>query len=87
MSDVVLVYPTPTNEQTETVGPPLSILYLGAFLENQGFSVDYFDERIVPLNVLENYLKEKPLLLAVSSMTGYQLLGAKRALLLAKKIS
>jgi len=41
MSDVVLVYPTPTNEQTETVGPPLSILYLGAFLENQGFSVDY----------------------------------------------
>ena len=39
MSDVVLVYPTPTNEQTETVGPPLSILYLGAFLENQGIEV------------------------------------------------
>lgn len=87
MSDVVLLYPIPTNEQTETVGPPLSILYLGSFLENQGFSVDYYDERISPLKILEDYLREKPLLLAVSSMTGYQLLGAQRALLLARKIS
>ncbi|MBN1645264.1 B12-binding domain-containing radical SAM protein [Candidatus Woesearchaeota archaeon] len=87
MSDVVLVYPIPTNEQTETMGPPLSILYLGSFLEDKGFIVDYYDERISPVGVLKDYLREKPLLIAVSSMTGYQLLGARRSLQLAKEIA
>lgn len=74
MQQVLLVFPIPSDEQTG-VTPPLSILYVGAFLEKAGISVSYIDLRIHSLNDLKAELEREPSIVGISSMTGYQLKG------------
>jgi len=80
MHPVVLVFPIPTHDQVGSLSPPLSILYLGAFLERAGVEVSYLDLRIHNLKDLYSELEKEPLLVGVSSMTGYQLIGAVEVL-------
>lgn len=84
--DCVLVYPVPTPD-SPVKGTALSIFFPGAALEREGFAVEYVDERMDDAGRLAELLKENPLCVGVSSMTGFQLKGAKRALELVKKIN
>lgn len=86
MIDCILVYPRPTKENP-TRGTALSIFYPGAMLEQNGFRVEYFDERFDKFESFLAWLKEGVLSVGVSSMTGYQLLGTKKILATVKKIN
>jgi anaerobic magnesium-protoporphyrin IX monomethyl ester cyclase len=77
--DCVLVYPEPSLE-SPAKGPALSIFYPGAMLENKGYNVEYIDLRFEKQKVLENIIAECPLAVGISSMTGYQLIGAKKVI-------
>jgi len=83
--DCLLVYPIPTKD-SPTKGPALSIFYPGAMLEKAGFKVEYFDERFDDLGRLLTLLERDVLCVGVSSMTGYQLAGAKRILEMVKRV-
>ncbi|MFA6549189.1 MAG: radical SAM protein [Candidatus Margulisiibacteriota bacterium] len=83
--DCVLVYPVPTQD-SPAKGTALSIFFLGAALEEKGYEVEYVDERIDSFKKLIDVMKDKPLCVGVSSMTGVQLIGAERALRTAKKL-
>jgi len=76
MASVILVFPAPDNEQVDAISPPLSILYLGSFLEKAGVSVTYLDMRAQSIDDFRKELAKGPTLVGVSSMTGYQLIGA-----------
>lgn len=84
--DCLLAYPIPTQD-SPTKGPALSIFYPGAYLEKKGLNIEYFDQRFDNFKKLEKLLEKKPFCLGVSSMTGFQLIGAKKILKTAKKIS
>jgi len=76
----ILIYPVPSMEFSAHVAPPLSILYPGAYAEQNGFSVEYFDLRVDKLSDLKKMLMETPLLVGISSMTGFQLQGALKVI-------
>src|SRR3990167_1844817 len=80
--DILLIYPK-TAPYPHTISTPLSIFSLGSFLERSALSVDYFDERVQPLESLKMSIEKKPLLVGISCMTGYQI---KRALAISKYI-
>ena len=80
MDPVLLVFPLPTNEQMDSLSPPLSILYVGSYLEKAGVPVSYIDLRIHTMEDLYSELDKGPLLVGVSSMTGYQLIGTLEVL-------
>jgi radical SAM superfamily enzyme YgiQ (UPF0313 family) len=86
MIDCVLAYPIPTRD-SPTKGPALSIFYLGAMLEQKGLTVEYFDERFDKFDEFISMVKKEPLCVGVSSMTGYQLVGAKHLFEVVKKIN
>ena len=86
MIDCVLVYPIPSQD-SPAKGVALSIFYVGAMLEKQGFNVEYVDERFdSPQRIIE-LAKANPVCVGVSAMTGVQLLEAKRILTLVKAIN
>jgi radical SAM superfamily enzyme YgiQ (UPF0313 family) len=85
MYPVLLVFPPPSEEQADTISPPLSILYVGAHLERAGVSVSYVDLRVQPLQTLLDELDKGPSLVGVSSMTGFQLVGTMDVLETVKK--
>ncbi len=87
MKSVLLVFPIPDDEQMAAISPPLSILYLGSFLENAGIPVSYIDLRIHSMDDYYAELAKEPLLVGVSSMSGYQLIGAIEVLKAARKIN
>lgn len=84
--DCLLFYPVPTPD-SPVKGTALSIFFPGAALEKEGLEVEYVDERVDDSGKLLALLKQNPLCVGVSSMTGFQLKGAKRALELVKKIN
>ena len=86
MIDCLLAYPTPAKENPVR-GTALSIFYPGAMLEQNGFKVEYFDERFDKFESLVALLKEGVFSVGVSSMTGHQLLGTKKILEIVKKIN
>ena len=86
MIDCVLCYPVPTKD-SPVKGPALSIFYPGAMLEKHGFNVEYFDERFDDFDKLLSLLRENPFSVGVSSMTGYQLIGAQKIMEMVKEIS
>jgi anaerobic magnesium-protoporphyrin IX monomethyl ester cyclase len=69
---ILLIYPR-HSPFPHSVSTPLSIFYLGSFLEKESFQVRYFDERVHSKQVLKEYLKENILLAGISSMTCYQI--------------
>lgn len=87
MLDVVLFYP-----KLETVKPrlsPMSVLSVAAPLVAEGYKVKIIDQRVDDdwRSTLLQSLKEKPLLVGFSSMTGQQILYALEATKLVKKNS
>lgn len=86
MIDCLLTYPIPTRD-SPTKGPALSIFYPGAMLEQNGFCVEYFDERFDNFEDFLSLIKKDVFSVGVSSMTGYQLIGSKKILETVKKIN
>ena len=86
MIDCVLVYPIPSKD-SPAKGPALSIFYVGAMLEKEGFEVEYVDERFDNPNRVFDLVKTNPLCVGVSTMTGVQLLEAQRILKQIKAIN
>ncbi|MDH4027677.1 MAG: B12-binding domain-containing radical SAM protein [Nitrospirota bacterium] len=60
---------------------PLAILSLGAYLEQHGIEVEYFDERIHKKKRFKELVARKPLMVGLSTMTCFQI---KNTLSLAK---
>jgi radical SAM superfamily enzyme YgiQ (UPF0313 family) len=60
---------------------PLAILSLGAYLEQHGIEVEYFDERIHKKERFRELIRQRPLLIGLSTMTCFQI---KNTLTLAK---
>jgi anaerobic magnesium-protoporphyrin IX monomethyl ester cyclase len=87
MNFVLLVFPKASEEQINFISPPLSILYVGSYLEKEGINVTYIDLRIQTMEDLINELKKEPLAVGISSMTGFQLIGTLEILRLTKTIS
>lgn len=79
---ILLIYPK-TNPYPHTVSTPLSIFSIGSYLENNSVEVNYFDERIQSLSVLNSFIREGNLLVGISTMTGYQI---KRGLAISQYI-
>lgn len=67
---ILLIYPVPSIASPQK-SPPLSILYVGEAMKQQGYDVRYYDERYDECPDLD-----WPDVVGVSSMTGYQLKGA-----------
>lgn len=84
--DCLLAYPLPTKDSA-TKGPALSIFYPGAMLEQNGLNVEYFDERFDKFEKFLSLVKEDPICVGISSMTGYQLKGSKKLFEIVKKIN
>lgn len=83
MGPVILIYPK-TNPFPHSISTPLSIFCLGSYLEQHGVDVEYFDERIhKKRDLFAPFNKTSPMLIGISSMTGYQI---KRGLELCKLI-
>ena len=75
MPKVLLVYPKTGFDVEGAIAPPFALLSIAAPLLNAGYRVRLIDQRVDPswkLNLIEE-LKEKPLYLGVSSMTGTQI--------------
>lgn len=71
---ILLTYPLPTASSPYQ-HPPLSIFYVGAYLENLGYVVEYWDARWDTKAQLTKLI-EQATIVGVSSMSGYQLVGA-----------
>ena len=68
-----MVYPNPTQD-SPVKGPALSIFYVGAEAERNGFSIEYVDERFDGKRRIQELLKEnRTHTVAISTMTGFQL--------------
>ena len=66
---------------------PLAILSLGAYLEQHGVEVEYFDERIHKKERFKDIVKRRPLLIGLSTMTCYQIKNTLRLASLARRIN
>lgn len=76
--DALLIYPNP-SEDSPVKGTALSIFYVGASAEKAGFDIEYIDERFDGTErITELIASRKPLVIGVSSMTGFQLREAMR---------
>lgn len=66
---------------------PLAILSLGAYLEQYGIEVEYFDERIHKKERFKELVSRRPLLIGLSTMTCFQIKNTLRLARLARKIN
>lgn len=66
---------------------PLAILSLGAYLEQYGLEVEYFDERIHKKERFRELVKRRPLLVGLSTMTCFQIKNTLGLAKLARKIN
>jgi len=66
---------------------PLAILSLGAYLEERGINVEYFDERIHNRKRFRDLVKKGPLLIGLSTMTCFQIKNTLRLAKIARKIN
>ena len=76
MPDVILIYPrTLWDIKNVTTRLPLAALYIGTVLQENGFSVQVIDQRVDDdwTNTLIRALRERPLWVGVSAMTGRQI--------------
>jgi radical SAM superfamily enzyme YgiQ (UPF0313 family) len=76
MPDVILIYPrTLWDIKNVTTRLPLACLYIGTVLEENGFSVQVIDQRVDDAweATLRQALRDPPLWVGISSMTGRQI--------------
>ncbi len=66
---------------------PLAILSLGAYLEQYGIEVEYFDERIHKKERFKELVRRRPLLVGLSTMTCFQIKNTLRLASLVRKIN
>jgi len=66
---------------------PLAILSLGAYLEQHGVEVEYFDERIHKKERFKDLVQRKPLLIGLSTMTCFQIKNTLNLAKLARRIN
>lgn len=66
---------------------PLAILSLGAYLEQHGIEVEYFDERIHKMERFKELIRRSPLLVGLSTMTCYQIKNTLRLASIARRIN
>lgn len=65
---------------------PLAILAIGAYLEQHGIEIEYFDERIHKKKRFKELVKRRPLLIGLSTMTCFQIKNTLKLARLARKI-
>jgi radical SAM superfamily enzyme YgiQ (UPF0313 family) len=76
MPDVILIYPrTLWDIKNVTTRLPLATLYIGTVLQENGFSVQVIDQRVDDRwpDTLRRAVRERPLWVGVSAMTGRQI--------------
>ena len=76
MPDVILIYPrTLWDIKNVTTRLPLAALYIGTVLQEHGFAVQVIDQRVDENwpSTLRDALRERPLWVGISSMTGRQI--------------
>lgn len=75
MVDVILFRPKFFNADVKPPPIPWGLLYIGSSLTRQGYTVELIDELIMPdwQDRMEQKLKQKPLCVGISSMTGNQI--------------
>ncbi len=66
---------------------PLAILALGAYLEQHGIEVEYFDERIHKMERFKELIRRRPLMVGLSTMTCFQIKNTLRLAKLTRKIN
>jgi radical SAM superfamily enzyme YgiQ (UPF0313 family) len=66
---------------------PLAILSLGAYLEQHGISVEYFDERIHKKERFKELVARNPLMIGLSTMTCFQIKNTLRLAKLVRRIN
>ena len=66
---------------------PLAILSLGAYLEQRGIEVEYFDERIHRRERFRELVSRRPLLVGLSTMTCFQIKNTLGLAKIARKIN
>jgi radical SAM superfamily enzyme YgiQ (UPF0313 family) len=66
---------------------PLAILSLGAYLEQHGMEVEYFDERIHRKERFRELVNKRPLLIGLSTMTCFQIKNTLRLARTARKMN
>ena len=66
---------------------PLAILSLGAYLEQHGIEVEYFDERIHRKERFRELVHRRPLLVGLSTMTCFQIKNTLSLAKIARKIN
>jgi radical SAM superfamily enzyme YgiQ (UPF0313 family) len=76
MAEVVFIFPrTLWDIKNVTTRLPMSVLYMGTVLQEWGFSVQVIDQRVDEgwERTLRRALRERPLWVGISSMTGQQI--------------
>jgi radical SAM superfamily enzyme YgiQ (UPF0313 family) len=86
MTDCLLVFPKPSIESPDC-SPALSVFFPGAAVQEAGGKVRYLDLRFDAEETLIAELRRKPMIVGVSSMTGFQLAEAARVLTLTRQLS
>lgn len=81
MTDVLMVYPKTGFDVEGAIAPPFALLTVAAPLLNEGYKVKIIDQRVDASwkSKLRNELKKTPLYVAVSSMSGSQIMFALQA--------
>jgi len=89
MADIILVHPNSGVWQRMNLRLPLSLMHIAGPLEQAGFSVKIVDQRVEKRwrDILKNELKEKPLFIGITSMTGTQIKHALEVSWFVKTIS
>lgn len=75
---VLLLYPKTGMDMGSTVAPPHGLLTVAAPVIKAGYSVKLLDQRVEPVtrNIIEQYLSSETICVALSVMTGTQILYA-----------
>ena len=66
---------------------PLSLFTIGAYLEEHGFTVEYYDERVEPRSRFDTLLARGPLAVGLSVMGGFQIESSLALTRRARKLS
>jgi len=83
--DWIFAYPLPTSDSPFSL-TPLSIMFPGKMMEDQGCTVEYWDARWDPPEMLDDYIREAKNI-GVSAFTGHQCAYAADILERAKQIN
>ncbi|MBN1640141.1 MAG: B12-binding domain-containing radical SAM protein [Anaerolineae bacterium] len=90
MADVILIYPrTLWDIVNVTTRLPLAALYIGTVLQENGFSVQVIDQRVDAAweTTLREALRDPPLWVGVSAMTGRQIEWGLAASRIARQVA